>query len=96
VSAFEVDLDALRGLVSRMQGLQALWSTIKADTALGLDALGTEPGVDGWGRFVEGWRDGRTKISDNLGTEISALTSAVKQYQVAEDTVTGWAKGDEQ
>lgn len=86
-----VDLDALQQLASRLTSIKDALDNVKDDLESYEPALGSQHVADRLHAFVNGWKDGRKKISgniDKLQQKVSGIaqTYAEQEQKLAESS----------
>ncbi len=79
------DLDALQQLANRLAQIKDALDNVKDDLQSYEPALGSDHVADRLDAFVNGWRDGRKKIIDNIDKLQQKVAGIAQTYQQQED-----------
>ncbi|MBB5868610.1 hypothetical protein F4553_001989 [Allocatelliglobosispora scoriae] len=91
---FTVDLVALvdlhRSLVAIQRDLEA---SSGVTAAADRESMGGHDVADAVRDFIDGWRDGRQQVSENLNACVGILAQAIEVYRQAEEALHNAAAG---
>ena len=79
------DLDALQQLANRLAQIKDSLDHVNDDLESYEPALGSAHVADRLHAFVNGWHDGRKKISDNISKLQQKVAGVAQTYQQQED-----------
>ena len=91
-----VDLDALQQLANRLGLISDALKNTQRDLKAYGPALGSRPVAHALDEFVDGWKDGRKKIEDNVDKLLDKVKGIAHTYQEQEEAVSAQAKSSGQ
>jgi hypothetical protein len=89
-----VDVDALRELARQLDEVKASLERANDNVNRSSDALGSGRLADAVGDFVDGWRDGRKHLIDDVDGLLRRIQTAVDTYLEQESQLSKASGGE--
>ena len=85
------DLDALQQLANRLGLISDALKNTQRDLKAYGPALGSRPVAHSLDQFVDGWKDGRKKIEENVDKLLDKVKGIAQTYEEQEKALTAQA-----
>ncbi len=89
-----VDVDALRELARQLDEVKASLERANDNVNRSSDALGSGRLADKVGDFVDGWRDGRKHLSEDVDGLLKRIKTAIDTYLEQEVQLSKASRGE--